>query len=176
VYNTSQRLSRDVGENKTMKNTIRSVFIVIGMTILACAQDKPLEEQASPLQLTQIQDQFKMIGPDSILFIRDPKAEGWGVQISGGGGPPTPNTAGFQVYYPTNERPAKVFASVGMTIPASWQVLEFKYDKASPSNSYCLFEIPKNDVTNHLPRFTHDYFFKFMKRPLTDKLTFEKIQ
>jgi len=73
------------------------------------------------------------------------------IQISGG------DSLGLNItYYPSKEGPEKALGSVGITVPSTWQQVQFEPE------TVLLYEVPAREAES-LPSFINDLFVKFFR-------------
>lgn len=70
-------------------------------------------------------------------------------------------------FYPSKDDPVKAFSAVGIVLPSTWK------KGAVEPGILAAFSVPEDDVSKTLPLVIHEYFTKFLKRPLTYKIVFK---
>ena len=141
---------------------------IFGMTVALStfAQEKP--SATSPSQVAQIQKQIELLrvhsGASPYLNIQEVGGEAI-IQLARATTNGKTNWSLNIGYFPSKEKPVKALAAVGMTIPPTWQEMQYQ------AGTVAEYLIPQSDLAA-LPKFINDLFVKFFKRPVSYRLSF----
>jgi hypothetical protein len=111
-------------------------------------------EVKTPTQVTQIKEQIDKLQKQkrNAFLTIERKGQDAIVQVAGGKKTVSLNITNF----PSEDKPAKVFAKLGITIPKTWTQTGFE------AMEFVGYDLPVADI-NKLPAFIHDLYLKLYK-------------